>query len=388
MRLVIAGGGTGGHVAPALATLAALRERLGDTPLETLWIGTSDGVERRIATEQGIPFRAIQAGKLRRYLSLENLIDLGRLPVGTAQALAALRRFRPVVVFGTGGFVSVPTVVAAGLLRLPVLIHEQTAQFGLANRLCLPFATTVALPYEASRAFMPPTKRRVVVTGNPVRAEILRGDCAEGARLLGLDPAVPTLYATGGARGARAVNAVIATILPDLLTRYQLVHSRGIQDVAPTLADLQAIVAGLPAEARARYIVRDFIGAELPHVYALASLVIGRSGAGTVAELAALGKPSILIPLPGTGGDEQTKNARLLADAGGALLIPEAELTAPGLLAAIDRVLDPSGRAALARMGTAAATQAPPDAAGRLAEEIVRLVPGRQRATPTGAPAR
>jgi UDP-N-acetylglucosamine--N-acetylmuramyl-(pentapeptide) pyrophosphoryl-undecaprenol N-acetylglucosamine transferase len=388
MRLVIAGGGTGGHVAPALATLAALRELLGDTPLEPLWIGTSDGVERRIATEQGIPFQTIQAGKLRRYLSVENLIDLGRLPVGTAQALAALRRFRPAAVFGTGGFVSVPTITAAGLLRLPTLIHEQTAQFGLANRLCLPFATTVALPYEASRAFMPPTKRRVVVTGNPVRAEILHGDPAEGARLLGLDPGVPTLYATGGARGARAVNTAIAAILPDLLTRYQVVHSRGIQDVAPTLADLQAIVADLPAKSRARYVVRDFIGAELPHVYALTSLVIGRSGAGTVAELAALGMPSILIPLPGTGGDEQTKNARLLADAGGAIEIPETELTPAGLLAAIDRALDPAGREALARMGVAAATQAPADAAGRLAEEVLRLVPARQRTTPAGASAR
>lgn len=378
MRLVIAGGGTGGHVGPALATIAALRDRLGEEPLELLWIGTSDGVECRIAAEQGIPFRTIQAGKLRRYLSLENLIDLGRLPVGTAQALAALRRFRPTVVFSTGGFVSVPTVAAAGLLRLPILIHEQTAQFGLANRLNLRFATVVALPYEASRAFMPPTKCRVVVTGNPVRAEVLRGDRAEGARLLGLDPDLPTIYATGGAKGARAVNSAIAAILPDLLERYQVIHSRGTQDVAPTLADLEALAADLPAQLRARYVVRDFIGAELPHIFALASLVIGRAGAGTVAELAALGKPAILIPLPGTGGDEQTKNARLLADAGGAVVIVESDLTSVGLTAAIDRLLHPAGRESLAQMGVAARTQAPTDAAARLAEEVLRLVPTRR----------
>ena len=373
MRLISAGGGRGGHVTPALATLAALRERLGGTPLELLWIGTRDGVERRIAQEQGIPFATIQAGKLRRYLSVENVIDFGRIPVGVAQALAKVARFRPDVVFSTGGFVAVPTVTAAGLLRQRVLIHEQTAQFGLANRLSLPFATTIALPYEASRAFVPATKRRIVVTGNPVRADLFAGDAAEGARQLGLDPVLPTIYVTGGARGARTINTTLATILPNLLTRYQVIHSRGTQEERPTLADLRAVAAALPAEAQARYVVREFVGAELPHVYALASLVVGRAGAGTVAELAALGKPSILIPLPGTGGDEQTKNARLLAEAGGATMIREDALTPAGLTAAIDRLLAPDEAAALARMGEAARTQSPGDAAGRLAEELLRL---------------
>src|SRR6476469_8904507 len=126
MRLTIASGGTGGHITPALATLTALREQLGGTPLEVLWIGTLDGLERRMAGEPGLPFATIQAGKLRRYLSLANILDFGRIPVGVAQALAHVARFRPDVVFGTGGFVSVPTVTAAGLLRRPVLIHEQT----------------------------------------------------------------------------------------------------------------------------------------------------------------------------------------------------------------------------------------------------------------------
>lgn len=374
MRLIIAGGGTGGHVTPAIATLAALRGRLGAEPLTLLWIGTRDGVERRIAQEQGIPFTTIQAGKLRRYLSVENVIDFGRVPVGVGQALAKVARFRPDVVFSTGGFVAVPTVTAAGLLRRRVLIHEQTAQFGLANRLSLPFATTIALPYEASRAFVPPTKRRVVVTGNPVRADILAGDAAEGARLLGLDPTLPTIYVTGGARGARTINTTLATLLPDLLTRYQVIHSRGTQEERPTLADLQATVADLPAEMRHRYVVREFFGGELPHIYALVSLVVGRAGAGTVAELAALGKPSILIPLPGTGGDEQTKNARLLDAAGGATMLPEDTLTPEGLAAAIDRLLAPGAREALAQMGVAARTQSPGDAAGKLAEELLRLV--------------
>jgi len=379
MRIAIAGGGTGGHVTPALATIAALRQQLAGQPLELLWIGTADGVERRIAQEHAIPFATIQAGKLRRYLSLENLVDLGRLPVGVIQAIIALRRFRPEIVFSTGGFVSVPTVAAAGLLRLPVLIHEQTAQFGLANRLNLRFATTVALPYEASRAFVPPTKARIVVTGNPVRAEISQGERAEGARLLGLDPHLPTMYATGGARGARAINATIAALLPELVQRYQVIHSCGTQDASPTLAELRVLREQLPAAQRERYVVLDFVGAELPHVYALTTLVIGRAGAGTVAELAALGKPAILIPLPGTGGDEQTKNARLLADVGGAIMLPESELTPTRLLALLTELLDPASADRLLKMGVAARTQAPPDAATELAHELLRLHTNTQR---------
>ena len=369
MRLAIAGGGTGGHVTPALATIAVLRAR---GPLETLWLGTADSVEERLTAEQGIPFRAIQAGKLRRYLSLENLLDAGRIPLGVLQSAAALRRFRPDVVFSTGGFVGVPPVVAAAALRLPALIHEQTAQFGLANRLSLPFAATVALTYEASRAFLPRTRRRVVVTGNPVRADLRRGDAAEGARLFGLDPARPTIYATGGARGAHAINATIGALLPGLLDRCQVVHSCGPREANGDFDDLTARAAAWPADLRARYAVREFIGAELPHLYALAAIIVGRAGAGTVAELATLGKPAILIPLPGTGGDEQTKNARLLADAGAAIMVPERDLTPATLAATLDRLLGAPDE--LARMGAAARTQAPPDAAEHLADELVRLV--------------
>src|SRR5919202_3944423 len=346
MRLVIAGGGTGGHVSPALATIEALRHR---TPLDLLWICTRDGVECRGGTERGIPFRAIQAGKLGRYFWVGNAVDLGGMPVGLAQAAVALRRFRPDVVFGTGGFVSVPTVAAAALLGYPALIHEQTAQVGLANRLSLRFARVVALPYEASCAYLPPTSQRVVVTGNPVRADLLQGGRCEGARLLGFDPDTPTIYATGGARGAHVINEAIGALLPDLLRRYQLVHQCGPDANNGDYTRLSALAASWPPELRARYALREFVGPELPHVYALAALVIGRAGAGTVTELAALGKPAILIPLPGTGGDEQTKNARLLADVGAAVHLPEHALTAHDLEEIVDRLFALPGE--LGRIG-------------------------------------
>lgn len=368
MRLTIAGGGTGGHVTPALATIAVLRERV---PLTLLWLGTADGVERRMVAGQGIPFQPIEAGKLRRYFSLQTAVDAARLPVGVLQALLALRRFRPDVVFSTGGFVSVPAVVAAALLRVPVLTHEQTAQVGLANRINLRFAAVLALPYEASRAYLPPTRTRVVVTGNPVRADLLTGNAAEGARRFGLTTALPTLYVTGGARGAHALNETVAQLLPGLLERYQVIHQCGPASANGDYPRLAALAVTWPAELRARYALREFVGDELPHVYALAALVIGRAGAGTVAELANLGKPAVLIPLPGTGGDEQTKNARLLADAGGAILLPEADLTPTRLAETIDRLF--AAPDTLARMGEAARTQANPHAAEALADALLRL---------------
>lgn len=368
MRLIIAGGGTGGHVSPGLAVVAVLRRQ---APLEVLWLGTLDGVERQMVTAAGLPFRAIQAGKLRRYLSLETLLDAPRVPIGVAQAHIELGRFRPSVVLSTGGFVSVPTVIAAAIRRIPVLIHEQTAQFGLANRINLRFASTVALSYEATRSYLPPTAKREVVTGNPVREDLLHGDRAIGAALLGLDPHVPTIYVTGGARGAHRLNETVAALLPELLERYQLVHATGPAGANDDYARLRRETDAWPSHLARRYVPREFIGAELPHVYALASLVLARAGAGTVAELANLGKPAILVPLPGTGGDEQTKNAAMLARAGAAEVLPDAGLTPASLRFLLDQLLGDPER--LVRMGAAALTEARPRAAEALAEEILRL---------------
>lgn len=368
MRLIIAGGGTGGHVSPGLAVVAELRRQ---SPLDLLWLGTYDGVERQMVTAAGLPFRAIQAGKLRRYLSVETLFDAPRVPIGVIQAYVALGRFRPSAVLSTGGFVSVPTVIAAAARRIPVVVHEQTAQFGLANRINLRFAKTVALSYEATRAHLPPTTKRVVVTGNPIREDLRHGDRAQGAALLALDPEVPTIYVTGGARGAHRLNDAVAALLPELLAEYQVVHATGPAGANDDYAALHREASNWPRHLARRYAVRAFIGAELPHVYALASLVLARAGAGTVAELANLGKPAILVPLPGTGGDEQTKNAAMLARAGAAEVLPDAELTPTALRAMLDRLLADPER--LARMAAAAGTEARPRAAAALAEEIRRL---------------
>ncbi len=368
LKLVIASGGTGGHTTPVLAVLAALRAR---TAVEASWIGGTWGVERDAARTAGVPFSAIQTGKLRRYLSWQTPIDAVRIPFGLAQAHRLLKRIAPDVVFSTGGYVAVPTAIAAARLGIPVLTHEQTAQLGLATRIIARSAAVVALSFPLPSSAQIAGDARVIVTGNPVRAALFAGDAPRGAARFGLSRDVPTIYATGGARGSSPINERIERALPLLLPSMQIIHTTGPTDANGDYPRLLRVRDALPDEWRARYVVAERFGDELPDIYALAALVVGRSGAGTVAELAALGKPSILVPLPGTGGDEATKNARVLGDVGAAIVIPQPEAS-PELIAShiIALMNDPARRA---RMSDAARTVAPENAAEKIADELLRL---------------
>jgi UDP-N-acetylglucosamine--N-acetylmuramyl-(pentapeptide) pyrophosphoryl-undecaprenol N-acetylglucosamine transferase len=367
-RLLIAGGGTGGHVLPALAVLEELARR-GQRG-EVLWLGSAAGLEREAAARAGIPFRAIPTGKLRRYLSIHTATDAVRIPAGVAAAWRQVRRFRPDVVFSTGGFVSVPSVIAAAR-STPMLTHEQTAILGLATRINARFADVLAVSYEQTAQRAAAIHRRVVVTGNPVRASLANGDAARALSRFGFDQERPVLYVTGGARGASPLNDRLAALLPGLLDRVQVVHQTGPASANPDAARLAAERARWPTELQNRYQVVEFVGDELADLYAVASLIVGRAGAGTVAELAMLGKPAVLIPLPGTGGDEQTHNARLLAEAGGAILISQAEATPERLGALLRELLADPVR--LSEMSAKARTVGRSDAASRLTDELLAL---------------
>lgn len=376
LRVVIAAGGTGGHLSPALAALAALRAQ---GPVAARWIGGTWGGERDAARRAEVPFIPIATGKLRRYFSWQTPPDLLRVPLGVVQAYRALGGWRPDVVFSTGGYVAVPTVIAAARRGIPTLTHEQTAQIGLANRIASRYADVLALSFPVADAGSTVGKARVIVTGNPVRQEIFGGDAAAGCARFGLTPDLPTIYVTGGARGSTPINERVRDALPDLLPWVQIIHATGPTEANGDYPRMQAVREALPETLRRRYTVVESVREELRDVYALASLVVGRSGAGTVAELAALGKPSLLIPLPGTGGDEATKNARVLADADAATLRPQAEVTGASLAKdVLALVRDPER---LARMGAAARAIAPADAAGTLAAAIIALA----RKEPPGA---
>jgi UDP-N-acetylglucosamine--N-acetylmuramyl-(pentapeptide) pyrophosphoryl-undecaprenol N-acetylglucosamine transferase len=326
----------------------------------------------------GLPYHAIATGKLRRYWAWRNLTDLAvNVPAGVFQARRLLRGMRPRVVFGTGGFVALPVVAAAASLRIPVVIHEQTAMPGLANRLAARAAHRIALAWDVAAAHFP--RGRVVVAGNPVRAELRDGSRADAIARFGLDPSLPLVYLTGGAQGAHRINRIVGEAIERLLPHAQVVHQCGDNPETGDRRWLEGRRAALPPPLAARYHVVPYLHAELAGVYAAASLVIGRAGAGTVNECCQLGVPALYVPLPGTSGDEQTANARLVERAGGCVVLPQSELTAASL---VDRVVgllrDP---ARLKEMGERARALAVPDAAERLAEVIEEVVGRAARGT-------
>lgn len=358
-RIVIAGGGTGGHTSPGLAVAALLGER----GVPCAWIGSRDGVEARLVPERGIPYYTIATGKLRRYWSWRNVSDLAwSVPAGFVQATVLLGRLRPRVVFATGGFVALPTVLASALRGIPVVAHEQTAVPGLANRLAAPFVRSMALSFPGSEARFPAGKG--VLTGNPLRPELRVGSRADAVARFGLDPALPLVYVTGGAQGAQRINRAIGEILPRLLEQAQVIHQCGDHPTTGDRAWLEARRAALPQALARRYTVLPYVGAELAAIYATASLLIGRAGAGTVNECCQLGIAALYIPLPGTSGDEQTANARTVERAGGCEILPQAALAPETLCARVLGLLAEPTR--LKEMGERARAGALPDAAERI----------------------
>ena len=366
MTIVITGGGTGGHTSPGLAVATLLRER----GVSHAWIGSRDGLEARRAREEGIPYHAITTGKLRRYWAWRNVTDLAiNVPAGILGALVLLRRLRPRAVLATGGFVALPVVLAATLARIPVVVHEQTAVPGLANRIAARRARRVAVTFAESARHFP--SGRVVVTGNPLRPDLRVGSRADAVARFGLDPTLPLLYVTGGALGAHAINRAVGEIAPALVEQVHVIHQCGDNAVTGDRAWLQGRRDALPTGLARRYTVQPWVGPELAGIYATATLVVARSGAGTVNECCQLGLPALYIPMPGASGDEQTANARLVGRAGGCSIVPQASLTPELLLERIRSLLAEPAR--LKDMGERARSLAIPDAAERLVNLLVEI---------------
>ncbi len=304
MRVVFTGGGTLGSVTPLIAAAAALRA--GDPGVELSWIGTRSGPEAATVGEAGITFRSVSSGKLRRYFSLNNFADLFRIAAGFFQALGLLGRLRPDVVVSAGGFVAVPVVWAAAARRIPVHVHQEDIRPGLANRLTAPFAASFSVAFEKSLKDF--AKRRPVWTGNPVRAELFTGSRAEARRLFGLEEGTPTVLVIGGGTGAGTLNQLVRAALPGLTPAVQVLHLTGRGKLDP--------LPGAPA----RYHPIDFLGADMRHAYAAADLVVTRAGMGVLTELAALGLPAVIVPMPDS---HQEDNAAFFERAGAAVVISE-----------------------------------------------------------------
>ena len=368
VKMIIAGGGTGGHVLPAVAVLEELDRR--GIAIEPLWIGSFAGTERTRASELGIRFEPIATGKLRRYIDTKTARDAANLPRGIWQASRLVRDFKPHVVLSTGGYVSVPTVLGARGVG-PILTHEQTTILGMATKINIRSATVLALSFDSTRALVKSNRCKTVVTGNPVRTSLFTGDATRGREHFGFDDRDPIVLIMGGALGAQPINQRIQSLLGGLLADAQVIHQTGPDSANGDFGRLQAYRETLPEKLRARYVIQEFIGPELADVFAMADLVVARSGAGTVAEIAALGKAAILIPLPLSGGGEQVTNARALAGKDAAKVLMQDDATPTVLLAAIRDLLNDNGERV--RMAQAAAALGRRDAGERLTDELLKL---------------
>lgn len=332
MRVLFTGGGTGGHIYPALTLATALRE----DNFSLLFVGTDKGLEQELVPRAGFDIRTITVSGLERRFSYKNILTFIRLAKGLWQAHQILREFGPQVVVGTGGYVSVPVVFIASRLGIPTLIHEQNALPGLANRFLSTFAQVVAVSYEESQYYFP-RAHDLVVTGNPVREKILKLTREEGKGSLGVGEGKQLLLVFGGSRGARPINEAMLDALPILgdqpkLLIYFITGRKDFEWVQ------QKIGPGIGKEKMGNIIIKPYLH-DMPAVLAAADLVVGRAGATTLAELTARGIPAVLIPSPHVTDNHQEKNARLLERQGAAVVMPEKILTGPSLAKKVMEIL-------------------------------------------------
>jgi UDP-N-acetylglucosamine--N-acetylmuramyl-(pentapeptide) pyrophosphoryl-undecaprenol N-acetylglucosamine transferase len=375
MRILISGGGTGGHIYPALAVAHALRDRYG---AELLFLGDENGLERDIVPREGIRFIGVTAGKLRRYLSLQTFTDLVHVPVGIRQAREVVKEFQPHAAFTSGGYASVPAGFAVRGIGAPLVMHQQDVSPNLANRILAPRATRISVSFPQSLRYFQRYRKKTALTGNPVREEILRVANHQPEPFkasFNLDPTQPLLLVTGGSQGSRHLNQVVASALSRLLPSCQILHISGEHNYEETRQLAEPHFAERP-ELRGRYVLRGYISTRMAEALAASDVLVCRAGAATLAELAILGRPSILIPLPpGITGSPQEINAAMFRQAGASEVIEDRELTPDTLQAALLPILESAPRRTL--MANAARTLGQPEATHTLTDTVAELAKKR-----------
>lgn len=333
-RIVLTGGGTAGHVTPNIALLPRLKE-LG---YDIHYIGSYQGIEKTLIEDCGIPYYGISSGKLRRYFDLKNFSDPFKVLKGFSEASRLLKKLRPEVVFSKGGFVSVPVVLAAKKLHIPVVIHESDMTPGLANKLAFPAASKVCCNFPETVSCLP--KGKAVLTGSPIRQELLTGSRQKALAFTGLSGTKPTLLIIGGSLGSVVVNEAVRSILPKLLKKFEIIHLCGKGKVDPTLNALDG------------YVQYEYISNELPDLFALADIVISRAGANSICEFLSLRKPALLIPLSAAASrGDQILNARSFEKQGYAHVLEEENLTPDTLCQALTKLYE-NREACIAAMNT------------------------------------
>lgn len=322
-HIVLTGGGTAGHVTPNIAMIPRLKE-LG---YKISYIGSYEGIEKKLIEELGIPYYGISSGKLRRYFDVKNFTDPFRVLKGFMEAKKLMKKLKPDVVFSKGGFVTVPVVIAASRRKIPTFIHESDLTPGLANKICIPFATKVCCNFPETISNLP--KDKAVLTGTPIRQELLTGSKEKGLSFTGLSPDKPVILIIGGSLGATAVNEAVRSILPQLLEEFQVVHLCGKGKLDENLKNTKG------------YVQYEYIKKELADLFALADIVISRAGANAICELSALNKPNLLIPLSARASrGDQILNARSFEHLGYSKVLEEEEITKDSLLDAVHNLYE------------------------------------------------
>lgn len=307
-KIILTGGGTAGHITPNIALLPTLK-KLG---YEIKYIGSKTGMEAELIKAQGIPYEGISSGKLRRYFDLKNFTDPFRVIKGLFEARKIIKNYSPDIVFSKGGFVSVPVVMAAAFLKIPVIIHESDITPGLANKIASKFATKICTNFPETLQYLP--KSKAVLTGSPIRSELLTGDPEAARKLNGFDNK-PTLLVIGGSLGSVIVNTAIRKSLKDILKEFNLIHICGKGNVDESLLNTTG------------YRQYEYVNDELRDFFALTDVVVSRAGANTICELLALRKPNILIPLSGAASrGDQILNAESFENSGYSEVIDEDSL--------------------------------------------------------------
>lgn len=322
-RIVLTGGGTAGHVTPNIALLPSLK----DAGYEVFYIGSYNGIEKKLIEDMDIPYYGISSGKFRRYKSLKNLSDPFRVLNGYRQALGLMKKIKPDIVFSKGGFVSVPVVLAAGTKHIPVIIHESDMTPGLANKIAMKSADKICCNFPETVKYLPENK--AVLTGSPIRHELLLGNKVAGLNLCHFTSDKPIIMVVGGSTGAVHVNEAIRGILPDLLKQFQVVHLCGKGKTDESLNNVEG------------YVQFEYISKEMRDLFAMCDIVISRAGANAICELLALKKPNLLIPLSARASrGDQILNANSFKANGYSSVLSEDDMTEETLLKAIHELYE------------------------------------------------
>lgn len=365
MRIVLTGGGTGGHLMPLIAVARKIKEKRPDA--EFIFIGPRGKLEKDIIGKEGIPIRNVSVGKMRRYFSFHNFVDCFKVPIGVIQCLWLMLYYMPDAVFSKGGHASFPAVIVAWLYRIPIFIHESDARPGVSNSMLAKFADRVAISYSEAEKYF--TAAQTVLTGTPLREDINKGNADEARRKFELVDSKKIVFVWGGSQGARSINNKILRILPELMHKYQVIHQTGeknFEEVKHRAGEL-GFKAG-----REGYIELPFIGEDLKDILAAADLVISRAGSTSISEIAANRKPSILIPLETAANGHQRMNAYALAKVGAAIVMEDENLGEHLLLKNIDDVME--NQELREKLSRNIAVFYHPDAAERIADGVLGMI--------------